>query len=68
MTDEQDKKSKTVILTAEEQSNLRRVYEAAGWQVSFHQDFMQVEKEGWQTDIPYAKIRQFLGAVKVKRS
>ncbi len=62
-------------LTAEEQSGLRRVYEAAGWEVSFHQEgqspfphgFMRVKKGEWQDDISYEKIRQYESALTVRR-
>lgn len=76
MASEKDNKKREIVpLTAQEQSGLRRVYEAAGWKVSFHQGeepfpegFMRVKKEDYEEDISYEKIRQFGDALVVRRS
>lgn len=62
-----DKKKRIVYLSAQERADLRKVYEGAGWVVSFHRGYMRVKKLGWEDIIPYEKIRRFQDAVRTKR-
>lgn len=67
MANEQDNTERVLHLTSDEESSLRRVFESAGYEVFFIEEYMRVVKQGKEDLIPYTKIREFDNVVRVRR-